>query len=847
MRHLALRTARTRLAALVAVFVAVLGGAALVTADGVLAESGLRSHAAAGRLAGADVVVTADQSLHPAEDLAVALPERRAVPADLVPSLAALPGAAAAVGDVAFPAALVGADGRVVPPGDDALAGHGWSSTRLLAGAHVQGRAPSGADEVAVDAATARAARVRPGDTVRVVAAGEPATYRLTAVVTADDGAGTAGVLFADATATHLAGRDAGQDAGPRAGTVDLVGLVADPGRADALADAVRTRLAGSGLVVATGAARGDAASAGAAAARGDLVLLSSSLSGTLLLVVGLVVVGAMGVVVAAQQQDLALLRAVGATPRQVRRLAAGQATAAAVPALVAGAGLGYPLAAAFRSLLVVTGLLPAALPLSWSPLPALAAASLLLAVVQVSARAAARRTSRAPATAAVTEALTGPRTPSRTRTAVGLLLVAASVPAAVPALLSRGLDGAAAVPLSGLVGAIGLAVAAPALIGWAGSALAAVLPSGAPAPAWLAAANLRGSAARGAGAVAALAVVVVFVLTDVLSQTTVMTAASREVRAGTLATTSITAPALGGVAPGVLAAAAAVPGVRAAAPATPTTVVWPTRVLGDTSVEPSSALVTTPAARGVLDLGVRSGDLADLTGATAALDSDVARSHRAGVGDRVPLVLGDGTRVRARVVAVYDRSLGFGSFVLSADLAAGHTTSPLAASVLVRTDGTAAARRGLDALVTSRPGLALAPSDAGAGGLGAVPPEAWVNVAACAVILGYVLLGVTNTLVAVTARRRRELAALRLAGATPRQVASMARREALLLSALAVGSGALLSALPLALLGIGFLGRPWPAGPVWLLPVTAAVTTALALAATAVPVRRQLRSAPLL
>ena len=52
------------------------------------------------------------------------------------------------------------------------------------------------------------------------------------------------------------------------------------------------------------------------------LLLLSGSLGGIVLLVVGFAVAGALGVSIAGQRRELALLRAVGATPRQVRRLA---------------------------------------------------------------------------------------------------------------------------------------------------------------------------------------------------------------------------------------------------------------------------------------------------------------------------------------------------------------------------------------------------------------------------------------------------------------------------------------------------------------------------------------------
>ncbi|MER6789371.1 hypothetical protein ABT330_32960 [Streptomyces sp. NPDC000658] len=117
-------------------------------------------------------------------------------------------------------------------------------------------------------------------------------------------------------------------------------------------------------------------------------------------------------------------------------------------------------------------------------------------------------------------------------------------------------------------------------------------------------------------------------------------------------------------------------------------------------------ALIATPEVAAVLDPGVREGGLAGLTGATVAVSREVARSRDAGLGRRIRLVLGDGTRTEARVAAVYDRGLGFGSLIVSGDLVAGHTTSGLSQSLLVRTDGTATAARALAGLTASRPGL---------------------------------------------------------------------------------------------------------------------------------------------
>ncbi|MEV1066914.1 FtsX-like permease family protein [Streptomyces sp. NPDC050263] len=837
---LAIRMAGQRIAALLAVACAVLGGAALITATGVLAESGLRSHLPAGRLADADVVVSADQNYRHAADLPIALPERGRVPAKLVDALAGRPGVATAVGDIGFPAALVDGRGAVVPTEDPGTAGHGWSSTGLLRDPRVDGSRPAGVDEIAVDSATAAAAGVGVGDRVKVVAAGRPAAvHRVSAVVDAPG----AGIFFADATAAQLSGRDGP----PRSGTVDLIALRIEPGAdADAVAADIRGQVTGMGLVVATGDDRGDLAAVGAGAARSLLILLAGSLSGIILLITGFVTASALAVSISGQRRDLALMRAVGATPKQIRRLAAAQASVIAVVAAAPGIAVGYLLAGEFRSRLADRGVLPDGLPLSLSPLPALATVLLLGIAVQASARGAAWRTSRLPATEAVAESRSEPRNPSKFRTGAGLLTIVAATTLSTAPLFSRTLIGASATSIAGILGAIGLAMAGPALVRGIGDTLARGLKSGGSAPTWLAVSNVRGYALRLAGIISTLAMAVVFVLTYTLAQTTVLTATAQQTRDGTLAQQRLTAPGLGGLPADALTAVRRTEGVRAAAPVSSTTVVWPYRMFGDEQVESGSAMILTPDAANVLDLDVESGSLTGLTGDTIAVSSDVAASRGAEPGRSVTLVLGDGTRVTARVAAVYGRGLGFGSVVLSRDVAAGHTTTGLDQSILVRTDGSAAASRGLAALAASRPGLAVGPAaDTADGGLSDAPPEVWMNLALIVVLLGYLLLSIANKIVAATTQRRTELATLRLNGTTPRQVRVMMRREAAMIAAAALGAGLALSAVPLALLGVGFLGRPWPAGPVWLLPALVLTIVALAFLTVELPTRRALRTAP--
>jgi putative ABC transport system permease protein len=830
MPHLALRMARHRIAALLAMACAVLGGAAFITGIGVLFESGLRSHAPVHRLTNADVVISAAQTYHPQGDMPVALPERARVPGAVTGRLAHLPGVTAAIADIGLPAAVLDRRGAVVPGPDPRTAGHGWSSTALLAGPRVTGTPPAGAHDVAVDARTAAAAGVAPGGRLTVIAAGHRATYRVSAVIAADE----SGIYFDDATAARLAGHD----------SLDLVALRTAPGARASVAAQARDLVHADGLVVSTGAARGDVESPDALSARNVLPLLASSIAGVTLLVVGFIVGGALAVAIGAQRRDLALMRAVGATPRQIRRLAAGQATVVAAVALALGVPLGYLLADRFRALLVSVHMIPSSLPLTLSPLPAVAAVVLMPIVVQVAARCAAWRTSRMPATEAVAESRAEPRKPSRVRALIGALLIAAAVVLSAAPLMLRSQAGAAATAFAGIIATIGIALAGPLVVGRIGRALARMLPARVSAPTWLAVANSHGYAQRVAGAVTTLAMAVVFTLTYTLTQTTMMTATSDDIHSATRAQLRVTAPALGGLPAGTTAAVLAAPGVRGAAPVGSTTIVWSYRFAGDVQVDTGSALILTPAAADVLDPGVRSGRLADLTGDTVAVSSDVAGSRQATVGRTVDLVLGDGAHVRARVVAEYSRGLGLGPVALSRDLAVEHTTTGLDQSILVRTDGTDTARRAVTTLAASRPGLTIE-NRAEPGGLGGVPPELWINVAILAVLLGYLLLGIANKLIATTAARRQELAALQLIGATPGQVRAMMRRESSLICGVALGTGLVVSVVPLAFLGIGFLHRPWPAGPVWLLPAIMVVVAGIAFLTMEIPTRQALRTPP--
>jgi putative ABC transport system permease protein len=102
----------------------------------------------------------------------------------------------------------------------------------------------------------------------------------------------------------------------------------------------------------------------------------------------------------------------------------------------------------------------------------------------------------------------------------------------------------------------------------------------------------------------------------------------------------------------------------------------------------------------------VIAGSLSALHGDAIALGRHRADAAHARIGDRMAIMLGDGTRTHATVVAIYTRDLAFGDALLAPELAAGSQTTPLLSTILIRTGQPAAAATRLQALAQRYPGL---------------------------------------------------------------------------------------------------------------------------------------------
>ncbi|MGI5491371.1 FtsX-like permease family protein [Microtetraspora malaysiensis] len=139
----------------------------------------------------------------------------------------------------------------------------------------------------------------------------------------------------------------------------------------------------GSGLVVSGAATRDE--SNGVM----GLLVLSAVVSGFVSI---FVVAGTLSLHVLRQRRTWALLRSVGMTPRQVRRLITAEALVVAVLASAAGCVLAVPYAAAMAAFMRMAGLAPEGVPVEVTKGPFIVALMVGLAVTLLAARVAARK-----------------------------------------------------------------------------------------------------------------------------------------------------------------------------------------------------------------------------------------------------------------------------------------------------------------------------------------------------------------------------------------------------------------------------------------------------------------------
>lgn len=839
MFDLAKQTIRARKGGFAAAFVALFCGAALVTACGMLFESALRGGVAPERYVSATVVVGAQQSIPVKEDADRYLAERVPLPAGLVDKVAEVAGVERAIGDVSVPITMV-AGGRLVPA-DRPIVAHGQDSLPLGEYGLQAGAKARASNEVVLDLATAKAAGVTVGDSVRIAAGSAPWSYSVVGVTDqVGEKSRQANVWLTDAAARQLTGR-------PQ--QVDAIGVVGEPGTSPKeLAERIERAL-GQHVVTYVGHRRGDVEFLDAGRSRSELTMLSISFAGSVPMIAMMVVASTLTLAIQQRRREFALLRAIGATPGQVRQMIASELWLVSLLAGVLGSVPGIAVGYLLRNGFAAGGLIPPDFQVAWSPLPMVAAALMMVVTAQVSGLIAGRRPARLRPVDAFGESAVEPRTFGRKRLVIGLVLCLVGVAASALPMLVKGEAAAGGVGSTILLLVVAVIVLGPKIASASTSFLGPIVRRFSGASGYLASVQTSSNSRRLGAAITPLVLAIAFVSVQIFMQTTTAAAAAAQAREGTVADFVVSGSA--GLSPSVVSSVREVPGVGAATPTVTTQVIARYDFADSVEIQPFAAQGIDPRQLPeTLDLSVTSGELSSLGAGTVAMSEWAAGTLGARVGDKLSLTLGDGTPFAPRVVAIYQRGLGFGDFTMARDVVLPHVTSGRDSAVLVRVaPGASRASVGeaLGELAATYPGLVVADQTALRANLQQdLKAQSWGNLLGTAVVLGYLAIAIANTLVLATADRAREFALLRLVGASRRQVARMIRTEASVVVLIAVVVGSLITVPPLVGISLATTGSPIPYVPPLGYAAIVLAAVVFGLMSMTIPARLALRTRPI-
>lgn len=736
---------------------------------------------------GTDAVVrSADIITTPGEGQGVRSPVRT----DLVRTIERTPGVAAAVPDIEGAGQLVGADGGPIGgQGPPTLAGNWIDDPELNAYRLAEGREPATTGEVVVNRGAAKKGHLRIGDTT-VLRTPDPVRVTIVGLATFGGEDGMAQVTFTGMTRT-----DAEKYLTAKPGEAASIRVRAGPGVGQGELVAALTPVLPKGVEAITGQE----------SARENTDMISSQFltifttlllvfSGIALLVATFSIHNTFAIVVTQRTRENALLRALGASRRQVTASTLTEATVVAVAASAVGLAGGVGIAAGLQALfpaigfpfpdgdLVISGL-SMVLPLAVGVVVCLASALLPAA-----------RAGRTAPLAALRETAVDESGASRGRAVTGGVLAAVAMTATLTGVLLT-----PSLWLAGL-GAV-LALAAFVVLGPVASSTA-VRVLGAPLvrlrgiTGGLARRNALRSPRRTAATAGALmigvAVVSLFTVFGASLKATMDQTVSRSF-AGDIA---VSAPSFGaggsGLSPRLAPALAREPVVGNA--------VGLGKGVAEVNGSGRALTVTDPVALGkVLDLGDVQGSLARLgTDGIAVTRAEADRQHLA-TGDTARLAFTDGRKEDFTVRAVYGRSELAGDYVITRAAWAPHRTQDSDTLVAVSlkdgvsvTQGKAAVRQVAERYGNPEVQTRDAYARSSAGGIDMMLTLVYALLALAVLIA---LLGIANTLTLAMHERTREIGLLRAVGQTRAQLRAMVRWESVLVAAFGTAGGLALGA----------------------------------------------------
>ena len=694
---------------------------------------------------------------------------RNPLPESLLATVRRVPGVAAAEGGVEGYAQFVAHDGKSIQTGGAPTLGISFDPDQQISDLRiVAGGPPQTANDVVMDAGTAQKYDFTVGQSVRVLSAGPPRTFTITGIAqfgSANNLAGATLAAFTLPTAQQVVGE---------VGQLDDIDVVAAPGASKpAVQQAIKSVLP-PGVEVVTGQT---VANENTSAINQSLSFFSTALlvfAFISLFVGAFTIYNTFSIIVGQRTRELALLRIVGASRRQVFGSVLAEAALTGLVSSVIGLGLGVLAALGLQALLKGFGI---ALPpgsLAVEPRTVLVGLAVGTGVTVVAAIGPARGAVRIPPVVALTDRQSDADAPLRRRLVWGAALALAGV-----ALLAVGL----AKPAIQLVGVaavaifVGVAMLAPAvarpLSGVIGRPLARLLGE----PGKLGRENSMRSPRRTAHTASALMVGLALVAAMSVFGASLSKSATSSVDQAISADLIVSATGVGQLSDSVPATAAAVPGVTA------TTTVYRSQFELQNTLSTLTG-VSTQNLADTLILRMTAGSPAALAQGELLIDANIAKSKHLSVGSTVPVRFTETGSSTVRIGGIFQTNALIGSYLAGAGFFRAHYRHPAVGALLVRTNGSGAAQNAVTKALAAYPNAQVQTrAQFDQTEVASVNQLLGLVYALLALAVLIALIGIVNTLMLSVFERTREIGLLRAVGMKRRQVRSMVRSEAVILA----------------------------------------------------------------
>jgi putative ABC transport system permease protein len=713
--------------------------------------------------------------------------DRRPVPESIATGVARLPGVAYVHGSVQGYAQFLDRSDNAIGNGGGSTLGFSFDPNRQLSPYRlVAGHAPSEPDDVVIDKHTATKYGFGIGDRVLVNLPNRPERFTITGIVTFGSDDNLAGVTLAGfdlATAQRLFNS---------IGRYDTIDVLAAPGADEVKLQLAISRLLPRGVQVVSGQ---QLVSELTNAVDHELSFISIALLVFALIslfVGGFTIFNTFAITIGQRTRELALLRIVGASRRQLFGSVLGEAALTGLVASLLGLGFGVLAALGLKALLKAFGIVLPAASLVFEARTVVVALAVGVGVTVLSAILPARQAVRVPPVAALGDYSEPPPATLRRRGIAGILLALLGIVLVLGGLAQP------AVALVG-VGALAEFIAAtllvPALARPLASALGRPLAAALGTPARLGRENAMRNPRRTAQTAAALMIGISLVSTIAVLGTSLSTSAKDQVDSAVTADYIVTGQ--GEFSRSAVSAVSSLPGVRTA------TTIYQGQFEFRGSLDGLVAATPTNLDRTVnLHVTAGSGPAAMAAG-ELLVDTNTASADGLHVGSEVPVKFAQTGSTTMRLGGIFEPNPLVGSFVVGAPFFLAHFDHPLPTGVLL------SATPGAQDLGPSLNRALLPYANVGyktraqfersqQNSINQLLDLVYVLLALAILVA---LIGIVNTLMLSVFERTREIGLLRAVGMRRRQVKRMIRSEAVIISLLGAVVGIVLgTALGLAL-----------------------------------------------